>query len=112
MDWKISKNPALGRPALVLILLALLAGCAANPPQNSADESARSDSAPGGATRTAAGARAAKDKTQHADLWDRIRAGFRLPAIDSPHVAYFEEWYSRRPDYMEYMVGRASRYLY
>ena len=76
-----------------------------------ADESAQSelarrasDSAP------RQGARAAK-KTQHRPV-DRVRAGFRLPAIDSPHVAYFEEWYSRRPDYMENMVGRASRYLY
>jgi membrane-bound lytic murein transglycosylase D len=46
------------------------------------------------------------------DLWDRIRAGFALPPVDSPHVRYYEQWYSERPEYMANMVARASRYLY
>ncbi|HSH41417.1 MAG TPA: LysM peptidoglycan-binding domain-containing protein [Arenicellales bacterium] len=46
------------------------------------------------------------------DLWDRIRDGFRLPELDSPHVDYYVKWYSERPEYMERMTNRASRYLY
>jgi len=46
------------------------------------------------------------------DVWDRIRDGFRFPELDSPHVDYYVEWYSERPEYMERMTNRASRYLY
>src|SRR6202051_2766247 len=34
------------------------------------------------------------------DLWQRIRVGFALDALDSPLVAEHEEWYSSRPEYI------------
>lgn len=46
------------------------------------------------------------------DVWDRIRDGFGMPELDSPHVDYYVEWYAKRPDYMNRMVDRASLYLY
>lgn len=46
------------------------------------------------------------------DLWARIRDGFAFPELDSPHVDYYVEWYSERPEHMERMTKRASRYLY
>jgi len=46
------------------------------------------------------------------DLWDRIRAGFRMNEIDSPLVQHHEAWYLNRPDYLERLVERSRRYLY
>ena len=46
------------------------------------------------------------------DLWQRIRMGFTLDAMDSPLVAEHEEWYASRPDYIKRFVDRGSRYLH
>ena len=46
------------------------------------------------------------------DLWDRIRAGYDLPALNSKHVAEYERWYSSRPQYIERLIKRATPYLY
>lgn len=56
--------------------------------------------------------RTAADREAYDDVWDRVRDGFRLPELDSPHVDYYVEWYSKRPEYMERMMNRASLYLY
>lgn len=47
-----------------------------------------------------------------ANLWDRIRAGFAMPPLGSPLVARHERFYLERPDYMQRMFSRASRYLF
>jgi len=49
---------------------------------------------------------------KYADLWERIRAGFGLPKIDSPLVARHARWYLNRPEYVQRMVERSHRYLY
>ena len=46
------------------------------------------------------------------DLWQRIRVGFLLDALDSPLVAEHEEWYVGRPEYIKRFVDRGSRYLH
>ena len=46
------------------------------------------------------------------DLWDRIRAGFAMPELDSPLVARHEQYYLSRPDYLQRMFGRGSFYLH
>src|SRR5262245_34880959 len=46
------------------------------------------------------------------NMWDRIRAGFRLPSADGPLVRDWEQWYSTRPDYVARMIERSSRFLY
>ncbi|HET8694536.1 MAG TPA: transglycosylase SLT domain-containing protein, partial [Aquabacterium sp.] len=46
------------------------------------------------------------------DLWARIRQGFGLPELDSPLVADHEAWYASRPEYVQRMTERASRYLF
>jgi membrane-bound lytic murein transglycosylase D len=48
----------------------------------------------------------------YADLWERIRAGYTLSALDSPYVARHEQWFANNPVYMENMVNRARLYLY
>ncbi|MGE0806975.1 MAG: transglycosylase SLT domain-containing protein [Burkholderiaceae bacterium] len=45
-------------------------------------------------------------------LWDRIRAGFAMPELDTNLVAEKERFYLQRPDYLQRMFSRGSRYLY
>ncbi len=47
-----------------------------------------------------------------ANIWDRIRAGFRLPKLNDPRVAYHERWFTRNPKYMQRKMQRARLYLY
>ena len=46
------------------------------------------------------------------DLWQRIRVGFLMEALDSPLVHEQEVWYSSRPEYINRFVDRGSRYLH
>jgi len=46
------------------------------------------------------------------DLWQRIRVGFMLDALDSPLVAEHEQWYASRPEYIKRFVDRGSLYLH
>ncbi len=48
----------------------------------------------------------------HSDLWQRIRDGFRMPALNSPLMANHETWYASRPEYFQRMTDRSARYLY
>ncbi len=108
-----NKNYKLSPVSLPAVLM-LLAGCAALPSEN--------DSAPHPAL-TGAGlsseaaekppaAAGAPETRAHADLWERIRAGYRLPPLDSPYTARHEKWFSGNPEYLENMVARARFYLY
>ena len=47
-----------------------------------------------------------------ADLWDRIRRGFAMPDLDTPLVRDREQWYASRPDYIQRMTERSSKYLF
>ncbi|MDQ0139264.1 transglycosylase SLT domain-containing protein [Cupriavidus necator] len=46
------------------------------------------------------------------DIWDRIRRGFAMPDLEGTLVDDRTQWYAQRPEYMERMVARSSRYLY
>ena len=46
------------------------------------------------------------------DLWQRIRKGFAMEAMDSPLVAEHEAWYTSRPEYIRRFVDRGSLYLH
>jgi membrane-bound lytic murein transglycosylase D len=48
----------------------------------------------------------------HADLWARIRAGFRMNDLQDSYVDSQEQWYSTRPQYITRMTERSSKYLY
>ncbi|KAF1047178.1 transglycosylase SLT domain-containing protein [Xylophilus sp.] len=47
-----------------------------------------------------------------ADLWDRIRRGFAMPDLDNDLVHDREQWYATRPDYIQRMTERSSKYLF
>ena len=46
------------------------------------------------------------------ELWDRIRRGFAMPNLQDPLVTDREQWYSSRPDYIQRMTERSSKYLF
>jgi membrane-bound lytic murein transglycosylase D len=46
------------------------------------------------------------------DLWQRIRQGFGMPDLHTPLVANRQAWYLNRPDYLQRIIGRSSKYLY
>jgi membrane-bound lytic murein transglycosylase D len=52
------------------------------------------------------------DSTAHADLWARIRRGFKMPDLTGDLVRNREQWYATRPDYVQRMTERGSRYLF
>ena len=54
----------------------------------------------------------ALDGTRHADLVERIRAGFLLDDPDRPAIDTQLAWYARHPEYLERVFGRASLYMH
>ena len=47
-----------------------------------------------------------------ADLWERIRRGFAMPDLQHELVQDREQWYASRPDYIQRMTERSSKYLF
>jgi membrane-bound lytic murein transglycosylase D len=45
-------------------------------------------------------------------LWDRMRRGFTMPNLEGELVADREQWYASRPDYIQRMTERSSKYLF
>lgn len=52
------------------------------------------------------------DAEAQADLWVRVRRGFKMPDLDTDLVRQRERWYASRPEYVERMTTRGSRYLF
>jgi membrane-bound lytic murein transglycosylase D len=52
------------------------------------------------------------DREAQADLWARVRRGFAMPDLDNNLVRDREQWYATRPDYVQRMTERGSRYLF
>jgi membrane-bound lytic murein transglycosylase D len=52
------------------------------------------------------------DAAARADLWARVRKGFAMPDLDTELVRDWEQWYGSRPDYVQRMTERGSRYLF
>ncbi len=46
------------------------------------------------------------------DLWDRIRRGFAMPDLEHELVPGREQWYASRPEYLQRMASRSSKYLF
>jgi membrane-bound lytic murein transglycosylase D len=49
---------------------------------------------------------------QYSDLFDRMRAGFKLEDTDRHAIDVNEDWYANHPDYLERAFGRAELYMY
>jgi membrane-bound lytic murein transglycosylase D len=50
--------------------------------------------------------------TASIDLWSRLRHGYAMPDLDTDQVRTAERWYASRPDYVQRMTERGSRYLF
>jgi len=112
----------------LLASLLWLAGCATtNAPGDpaagrdgtAATPTAASSSAaqfPSGSLRPITSAEAARggvaSLTAPVDLWDRIRRGFAMPDLQDDLVQDRIQWYSARPDYLQRMTLRSSKYLF
>ena len=46
------------------------------------------------------------------DLWERIRKGYQMPDLESDLVTDRTQWYANKPDYIQRMGERSSKYLY
>ncbi len=46
------------------------------------------------------------------DLWVRIRQGFAMPDLQTDLVSNQEQWYASRPDYIQRMTQRSSKYMF
>lgn len=55
---------------------------------------------------------AAPLQTPPRDVWERIRNGYALPAMDNDLVRTWETRYLAKPDYLARMVERSSHYLF
>ncbi len=107
-----------------LSLLLALAGCATPPPPAEPAAPAPVTTAkpelpavvPAGPLRPITAADAASRGVANlqppADLWDRIRRGFKMTNLDSDLVRQQEQWYSSRPDYIQRMTERSRKYLF
>ncbi|RYF41487.1 MAG: lytic transglycosylase, partial [Comamonadaceae bacterium] len=63
-------------------------------------------------TAAEAAARGVAQLQPPADLWDRIRRGFRMPNLEGDLVRQQEQWYTSRPDYIQRMTERSRKYLF
>ena len=52
------------------------------------------------------------DEDERSDLWERLRRGFAMPNLEPDLVRRWEQWYAARPDYVQRMTERGSRYLF
>lgn len=46
------------------------------------------------------------------ELWDRIRRGFAMPDLQTDDVTEREQWYAKKPEYLQRMTARSSKYLF
>ncbi len=53
-----------------------------------------------------------EDRSARIDLWVRVRRGFAIPDLETELVREREQWYATRPDYVQRMTERGTRYLF
>lgn len=118
----------IGRLLAVVACAALLAACASTPtPPEGADGAATAQTAKRQDPLNTLSDKSALSSTSTInvdqggldwlrgpsnDIWDRIRRGFAMTDLEGTLVDDRTQWYAQRPEYMERMVGRSSRYLY
>lgn len=88
----------------ILLLVAVLAGCASQTHQT-----AKQGSSPYVAADTS---RTIDLTSPPRDMWDRIRRGFAIPNFNSELTDYWTNYYASHPESVLVMSQRASKYLY
>ena len=111
-----------------LLLALLLAACASTAPTTGASNSTPNAQGQSPLASTAKSKqRVSSDQTidldkdsindlaygsDDADLWSRIRHGFAIPDLDTDLAQDRTQWYAQRPEYVERMIARSSKYLF
>lgn len=89
----------------ILLIVAVLAGCATNNQQN--------PYAPSKKMYTAAETSRTIDLTHPPrDMWDRVRRGFAIPNLNNELTEQWTDYYASHPQSVLLMSTRASKYLY
>ena len=111
--------------ALLCVTAVALSGCASLDVPGSVSQPARPSTAdyagpaviPNGPlsqldAANAANLRGVAETAPPQDMWERIRRGFAMPNIDGNLVDSRVQWYASRPDYIDRMSERSSRYIF
>lgn len=89
----------------ILLIVAVLAGCAATSPEN--------PYAPSKKAYTAAETSRTIDLTHPPrDMWDRVRRGFAIPNLNGELTDQWTDYYASHPESVLLMSKRAGKYLY
>ncbi len=95
---------------------ALVETPAETPPADAIETPRKADAPPRTTTETAAPSTGPATPPSQAivrsDLWDRIRAGFRIEDVDNARIDTEARWYSRHQDYLDRTIERARPYLH
>lgn len=94
------------RHLLVAFSVVVLAGCATTTPPTSVDDPLKP------ITQARPLSSKVTSLETNNDLWERIRKGFAIPDLEHDLVDAQEQWYGSRPDYIDRMTTRSSKYLY
>jgi peptidoglycan lytic transglycosylase D len=82
-------------------------------PDSAADATAASGEGTPAAVASAAPEPAVASAAEYADLFERMRAGFKLDdGVDRRAIDQQLRWYANNPDYLQRAFGRADLYLY
>jgi len=119
-----SRRASSFKTLFLALAVAVLAGCAAtSPPGMPGDPVLTTATVPAAAPVFPKGPLSQIDRAQTAsvavvqlqppsDLWERIRLGFAMPDLQNELVTDREQWYATRPDYIQRMTERSSKYLF
>ena len=102
-----AKPAASATPALV-DLTAATAPIQADDAAIEAEEALAADGAAADGTHTLAGL----TPEQYPDVFDRIRAGFKIDDVESPRIDQQLAFYANNPQYLERVFGRAVPYMH
>jgi len=110
--------------AALLVGALMLAGCASTTTDTSLPPAGAVGVAPGQAapvypggsltpiTSGRTGSHSVLTLAPPADMWDRIRRGFKMPDLQNDLVTDREQWYATRPDYIQRMTERSNKYIF
>ncbi len=87
--------------------LTLLTGCANLPEQAPTQQGGLSPIAQGSVKRDGVATLSLPN-----DLWERIRKGYQMPNLESDLVNDRTQWYASKPEYLQRMSERSSKYLF
>ena len=93
--------------AVFSLSLVLLTGCANLPEQGSKNLGDLSPVTKGNAKRDGVA-----QLNLPNDLWERIRKGYQMPELENDLVTDRTQWYGNKPDYIQRMTERSSKYLF